>query len=145
MQCCLLLLDVNCWRWGHADHAAHAGDTPALCCRYKAAKAELAEIESELLVLERTLTVLAQQEAATLAQLGAVEREIGVTGYAETWVSNRVGCTGPHSSGCLLNTPRRQCPQSEPHPVSLPAGGVGGCVCGGCSYQSGQGCHPGAN
>ena len=49
-------------------------------------------------MLERTLTVLAQQEAAALAQLGAVERERGVTGYAETWVSSRVCYMGPHSS-----------------------------------------------
>ena len=78
----------------------HASDRSALCCRYKAAKAELAEIESELLVLERTLTVLAQQEAAALAQLGAVERERGVTGYGETWVSSRAGYIMLHSSGC---------------------------------------------
>ena len=83
-------------------------DTSAPCCRYKAAKAELAEIESELLVLERTLTVLAQQEAAALAQLGAVERERGVAGYAETWVSSQVGHIRLHSSSCWLNIPSRQ-------------------------------------
>ena len=54
--------------------------------RYKAAKAEVAEIEADLLVLERSLATLGQQEAAALAQLDAVERERGVAGYATTQV-----------------------------------------------------------
>lgn len=57
-----------------------------VCCRYKAAKAELAANEAELLVLSRTQQVLGGQHADALAKLDAVERERGVQGYTDTQV-----------------------------------------------------------